>query len=54
LKADELDRIFAEDFYHIVTNLQPRNRMVYLLIMSIINLVLLIVFDLGVGMNAFL
>ena len=28
---DELDRIFAEDFYHIVTNLQPENRMKYIL-----------------------
>jgi len=31
IKADELDRIFAEDFYHIVTNLQPENRMRYIL-----------------------
>ena len=31
IKADELDRIFAEDFYHIVTNLQPENRMKYVL-----------------------
>ena len=31
IKPDELDRIFAEDFYHIVTNLQPENRMKYIL-----------------------
>jgi len=31
IQADELDRIFAEDFYHIVTNLQPENRMKYVL-----------------------
>lgn len=31
IRADELDRIFAEDFYHIVTNLQPENRMKYVL-----------------------
>jgi len=54
VKADELDRIFAEDFYHIITNLQPKNRMVYLFLLAIINLILLIVFDIGVGMNAFL
>ena len=54
VKADELDRVFAEDFYHIVTNLQPKNRMVYLFLLAIINLILLIIFDIGVGMNAFL
>jgi hypothetical protein len=54
VKPDELDRIFAEDFYHIITNLQPKNRMVYLFLLAIINLILLIVFDIGVGMNAFL
>lgn len=31
IKAVELDRIFAEDFYHIITNLQPENRMKYVL-----------------------
>lgn len=53
VKADELDRIFAEDFYHIITNLQPKNRMVYLLLIALVNLVLIIVFDIGVGLNAF-
>ncbi len=52
IKAEELDRIFAEDFYHIVTNIQPKNKMVYLFILAIVNLALLIVFDIGVGMNA--
>jgi hypothetical protein len=52
IKAEELDRVFAEDFYHIITNLQPKNRMIYLLLIAIINLVLLIVFDIGVGLNA--
>ena len=31
VKADELDRIFAEDFFHIITSLQPENRMKYIL-----------------------
>lgn len=54
IKAEELDRIFAEDFYHIVTNLQPKNKMMYLLVLAIINLSLIIMFDIGVGINAFL
>lgn len=52
IKPEELDRVFAEDFYHIITNLQPKNRMVYLFILAILDLILLIMFDIGVGMNA--
>ena len=51
--SDELDRIFAEDFYNIVVDLQPKSRTIYLLIVAIINLTLCIVFDVGVGLNAF-
>lgn len=53
VSSNELDRLFAEDFYHIITNLQPKNRMVYLLLLAVVNLILLIVFDVGVGINAF-
>jgi hypothetical protein len=49
----ELDRIFAEDFYHIVTNLQPLNRMLYVLAVVIIAFGLEIAFDIGVGIHAF-
>jgi len=34
LTAVELDRLYAEDFYHIVTALQPENRMKYVLLVS--------------------
>lgn len=50
----ELDRVFAEDFYHIVTNLQPMNRMMYVLVVVVIILGLCIAFDIGVGVHAFL
>jgi hypothetical protein len=49
----ELDRIFAEDFYHIVTNLQPLNRMLYVLAVVIIAFGLEIAFDIGVAAHAF-
>jgi hypothetical protein len=49
----ELDRIFAEDFYHIVTNLQPLNRMLYVLAVVIIAFGLEVAFDIGVGIHAF-
>jgi hypothetical protein len=49
----ELDRIFAEDFYHIVTNLQPLNRMLYVLAVVIIAFGLEVAFDIGVAIHAF-
>lgn len=49
----ELDRIFAEDFYHIVTNLQIMNRSLYILVVVIVSLGLCVAFDVGVAFNAF-
>jgi len=40
--AKELDRIFAEDFYHIVTNLEPQRKLWYLFLLVIVNLALFI------------
>lgn len=37
----ELDRIFAEDFFHIVTSLQRDNKMTYILIVALFNLLLI-------------
>jgi hypothetical protein len=50
----ELDRVFAEDFYHIVTNLQPMNRMMYVLVVVVLVFGLSIAFDIGVAVHAFL
>lgn len=52
IPSGELDRIFSEDFYNIVVELQPKNRMVYMLILSVINLMLCLLFTIGVGINA--
>ena len=54
MKPEELDRIFAEDFYNIVVDLQPKNRTIYLLFVAIINLMVCIIFDIGVALNAFM
>jgi len=53
ITAEELDRIFAEDFFHIVTNLQPENRMKYVLIVCIINTVLSLSFATGVILSVY-
>jgi hypothetical protein len=50
----ELDRVFAEDFYHIVTNLQPMNRMMYVLVVVVLIFGLSIAFDIGVVVHVFL
>jgi hypothetical protein len=49
----ELDRMYADDFYHIITNMQITNRALYILIVVLINLCLCIAFDIGVLINAF-
>lgn len=38
LESNELDRIFAEDFFHIITDLQLESKAIYLLLIVLINL----------------
>jgi len=54
IDAGELDRVFSEDFFHIVTNLQPEKKTIYVLLIVIINLFLSIAFAVGVGLIGFL
>jgi len=54
LTAKELDRIFAEDFFFIVTNLHPDTRMKYVLFITAINTALILMFCVGVIINAFI
>lgn len=54
ITAKELDRIFAEDFFHIVTDLQPENRMKYILFVCAVNVALSVGFAVGVIINAFI
>jgi len=54
LTAKELDRIFAEDFFFIITNLQPDSRMKYVLFVVAINTALAIAFATGVILNVYL
>lgn len=54
LTAKELDRIFAEDFFFIVTDLRPDTRMKYVLFVCAINTALAIMFAVGVIINAFI
>lgn len=43
--AKELDRIFAEDFYYIVTNLEAQRKLWYLFVLVILNLAMFIGLD---------
>lgn len=44
LTETELDDFFAEDLFHIINDIQPENRGIYVLIMSIVNLALCVLF----------
>ena len=42
INANELDRIFAEDFFHIVTDIQMDSRRNYVLVIAILNMMMVI------------
>jgi hypothetical protein len=42
IDANELDRIFAEDFFHIVTDIQQDTRRNYVLVLAILNMMIVI------------
>ena len=44
LTKEELDKFFAEDLFHIVNDIQPENRNIYTLLMSIFNFALCLLF----------
>jgi hypothetical protein len=53
IKAKELDRVFAEDFFHIITALQPENRLKYVLLIVAVNVALSFSFAVGVILRAY-
>lgn len=53
LTNDELDRIFAEDFFHIITELQLESKQIYLLLIVLVNLGLCISMAVKVLIGAF-
>jgi hypothetical protein len=53
LTPNELDRMYADDFFHIVTDMSVTNRMLYVLIIAIINMSLIIGFCVGSAIYAY-
>ena len=53
LSATELDRIFAEDFYHIVTNLQPENKMRYIFVVTLVGFIISIAYIIVIALRVF-
>lgn len=53
LTPNELDRIFAEDFFHIITDLQLESKAIYLLLIVLLNLGLCIAMAVKVLIGAF-
>lgn len=54
LTATELDRLYAEDFYHIITALQPENRMKYVLMVTACTLAMSIAFVIILGVKIYI
>ena len=44
LTADELDEFFAEDLFHIINDIEPENRSIYILMITIFNLAICLLF----------
>lgn len=54
LNEDELDKFFAEDLFTIINDIEPENRSIYTLIMSIINLGICLLFMVSVLIVVFI
>ena len=44
LTDDELDEFFAEDLFHIINDIEPENRSIYILMITIFNLAICLLF----------
>jgi len=53
LNSQELDRLFAEDFFHIITDLQLESKVIYVLFISLINMGLVIAVTVKTLIGAF-
>lgn len=54
ISSAELDRIFAEDFFNIIVNLDIRNKSVYVLFMTVVIFALSIIYLMWGVINAFI
>jgi hypothetical protein len=54
LTVDELDEFFAEDLFHIINNIDPENRSIYVFIMTIVNLIICALFMVTLLVQEFL
>lgn len=54
ISCEELDRIYSEDFYNIIVKIAPMNKSIYILIMSIVNMMLCLMFMVSLLMMEFL
>lgn len=54
LSDDELDEFFAEDLFHIINEIDPENRSIYTLIISIVNLAICMLFMVSILIQEFI
>ena len=54
VNKDDFDKFFAEDLFNIINDIQPENRSIYILIISIVNLAFCLLFMVSMLMKVFI
>ena len=54
VNVDDFDKFFAEDLFNIINDIEPENRSIYILIISIVNIALCLLFMSSMLMKVFI
>jgi len=54
VNVDDFDKFFAEDLFNIINDIEPENRSIYILIISIVNMALCLLFMSSMLMKVFI
>ena len=52
--VDDFDKFFAEDLFNIINDIEPENRSIYILIISVVNMALCLLFMSSMLMKVFI
>ena len=54
VNIDDFDKFFAEDLFNIINDIEPENRSIYILIISVVNMALCLLFMSSMLMKVFI
>ena len=54
VNVDDFDKFFAEDLFNIINDIEPENRSIYILIISVVNMALCLLFMSSMLMKVFI